>query len=236
MIPALDTAPPAFHGSPFRADALTEPVVLQHLEQLVLPLGALEDTETALRLGGEHGLAEEGLELILVGALEGGVHRRVHLHAPTLVFDPRSEIIRNGPTDLVGHVARLLVARPAVDAAASRVDPQEVLEAKINAQRSVEHAHRERHDRPAAVARLEPLHVNLEEVVISQVNVDDELALLGVEELVLLVVGRRRRVHGPNVNLMREHLEQLLLELVAALKGEPADVDIVAWGGRVWSG
>ena len=111
-----------------------------------------------------------------------------------------------------------------------------MLEAKINAQRSVEHAHRERHERPAAVARLEPLHVNLEEVVISQVNVDDELALLGVEELVLLVVGRRRRVDGPNVNLMREHLEQLLLELVAALKGEPADVDIVAWGGRVWSG
>ena len=67
-----------------------------------------------------------------------------------------------------------------------------------------QHAARQRHQRPAAVARLETLHVDVEEVVIGQVDIDDELALHRLEELELLVVarrGRREEVGRPYFNV-----------------------------------
>jgi len=78
-----------------------------------------------------------------------------------------------------------------------------VLEAKVVREGAREHLHRERHQRPAAIARLQPLHVDVQKVIVGQVNVNDELTLRGLEDLKLLMVARRRREDGANVNLER---------------------------------
>ena len=97
-----------------------------------------------------------------------------------------------------------------MNAAAARVDEQQVLEAEVLDEHLVEHARRERHDRPTSVARLDLLDVAVEELVVGQVNVDQELALHRLEELELLVVPRVGREHGANVDLVGQLRAQVL--------------------------
>lgn len=115
-----------------------------------------------------------------------------------------------------------------MDTTATRIDPEELLETKVIAQGGGEDARGERHERPAPVARLQPLHVHIEEVVIGQVNIDDELALVRLEELELLVVARRGGEDGANVDLMRQLAEQVLLERRRLLVAQVPDVNVVA--------
>lgn len=120
------------------------------------------------------------------------------------------EVVGDGGAHVIGHDARARVADPAVNAAAARVDEEQVLEAEVLDEDLVERACRERHDRPTSVARLDLLDVAVEELVVGQVNVDQELALHRLEELELLVVPRVGREHGAYVDLVRQLRTQAL--------------------------
>ena len=76
--------------------------------------------------------------------------------------------------------------------ASSRVDEELRVEAEVLDERAAEHAHRQRHHRPAAVARLEPLDVAVEEVVVGEIDIDDLLAPAGSKSLSLSEAGLRR--------------------------------------------
>mmetsp|Transcript_22800 Transcript_22800/g.73083 ORF Transcript_22800/g.73083 Transcript_22800/m.73083 type:complete len:487 (+) Transcript_22800:89-1549(+) len=230
---AFDPLPPlgAAHRRPLFEGVeqlLRDLLVLEHREQLLLPLCRVENPEPARRLALEHVRVEERLELVLVRARQRRVHRSADCKPPGSRREDGAEVVGDGAAHLVGHPPRARVAHPQVDAAAARVDAEDVLKPKVLSQRALQHTHRERHERPAAVARLEPLDVDLEEVVVGQVNVDDQLALLRLEELVLLVVRRRRGKDGSDVNLVWQLGEQVLLEAGLVLVRQVPDVHVVA--------
>ena len=118
------------------------------------------------------------------------------------------EVVGDGGAHVVGHDTRARVAAPAVNAAAARVDEEQVLEAEVLDEHLVEHARRERHDRPTSVARLDLLDVAVEELVVGQVDVDVE----GEVEAVTLA-SRGEPLMCRNIKEMLEYLRGKFLGL-----------------------
>lgn len=91
---------------------------------------------------------------------------------------------------------------------------------------------RDRHDRPAGIARLELASVDLEEIVVRQVNIENELALHGLEDLELFVLGWRCRIRRANVDLVRQFFGQVFAERLGVIIAQIADVHVIARGER----
>mmetsp|Transcript_3169 Transcript_3169/g.10704 ORF Transcript_3169/g.10704 Transcript_3169/m.10704 type:complete len:241 (+) Transcript_3169:1030-1752(+) len=176
----------------------------------------------------QHRPHEEWLQLLLIRPLQRRVERLGDAEASGSWIEHRPQVVRHRSPHLVGHQPGARVARPQVDPAPPGIDAQDVLEPKVFAQGALEHAHGESHQGPAAVARLETLDIDLEEVVVGQVYVNDHLPLHRLEQLVLFVVARRGAEDGANVDLVRQFGGQLLLQAGRILKREIPDVDVVA--------
>ena len=105
------------------------------------------------------------------------MHRDRDLEAARRRVELGAEEVGDGRSALRSSWRAARVAHPAVDTTAAGVDPQQVLEAKILGERG-EHAERQGHERPAAIARRRAVFTSaVEEVVVGQVDIDDELAL-----------------------------------------------------------
>ena len=196
--------------TPALQEACLDLLVAEHVEEPQLARLLVELAEAALGLAPQDGLPEKGLEVLVVRTPQRRVHGLRDGQPAGGGVELGGEVVGDGGAHVVGHDARARVAAPAVDAAAARVDEEQVLEAEVAHEDLVEHTRREGHDRPTPVARLDLPDVAVEELVVGQVNVDQELALHRLEELELLVVARVRREHGADVDLVGQLLQQVL--------------------------
>jgi len=197
-------------ATPELQEARLDLLVAEHVEETQLARLLVELAEAALGLAPQDGLPEEGLEVLVVRTPQRRVHGLRDGQPAGGGVELGREVVGDGGAHVVGHDARARVAAPAVDAAAARVDEEQVLEAEVADEDLVEHARREGHDRPTPVARLDLADVAVEELVVGQVNVDQELALHRLEELELLVVARVSREHGADIDLVGQLLQQVL--------------------------
>ena len=101
-----------------------------------------------------------------------------------------------------------LVRDPAVNTATARIDPEEVLEAKVLAQRLVDDLDGDRHERPAAVADGSAGAAEAHVVIVGHIDIKDQLALDIAELGHGVVVLGRRRADAANVDLDRHLLHK----------------------------
>jgi len=122
-----------------------------------------------------------------------------------------------------------LVRHPAMDTTTTRVDPEQVLEAKVLAQRRVQHLDGRDHETPALVADGGTLAARADVVVVRQVDIEHELALLGhkVGRADLALVRRGHGEDGADVDLEGQCLGHGRLHLGRVVERLVADVRVV---------
>mmetsp|Transcript_25492 Transcript_25492/g.78556 ORF Transcript_25492/g.78556 Transcript_25492/m.78556 type:complete len:312 (-) Transcript_25492:249-1184(-) len=173
-------------------------------------------------------LDEDGLEEA-ESTFEGRVERRLELRllCRVLVARDDGEVLDDGEARVVGELAARGVGDPAVDAAAARVDPHDVLEAEVVAERGVDDFDGRVHVVPALAADARALAAGPDVVVVGKVNVEDELALLGPEVLDRQMVARRRVEDRPDVDLVRLALRHQRLHARRVREALVPDVHVV---------
>jgi hypothetical protein len=131
------------------------------------------------------------------------------------------------------HLPRPLVADPSVGASTARVDPQDVLEAKVLAQSHVHDLDGHCDPLPAQRAYLGALAAGADGVVVGHVDIKHQLLLHGAEHAALahrLAVARVCAVDGPDFEARGDLLHALLAEHVGRGEGLVAQVGVVGQG------
>lgn len=140
------------------------------------------------------------------------------------------EVVCDTPPLLVVHFSGALVADPGVSASSTRVDPQDVLEAKVLPQCCVDHLDGHCDKGPAFVADVCALTARSDVVVIRHIDIKDQLfgdraECTGFAQR--LPVTRVGRVDGADFETDGRHLHALLAELVGREEGLVSDVCVV---------
>mmetsp|Transcript_25024 Transcript_25024/g.62547 ORF Transcript_25024/g.62547 Transcript_25024/m.62547 type:complete len:435 (+) Transcript_25024:215-1519(+) len=163
-------------GSPLRAHLIANLCHRDHRQHWLEVLCVLQQT-----LRREDGIGPEGSQHVGVCTLQRGVQRGGRRHAldraRRVCALIHGEILGDSGAALIGQLARALVADPAVDTAAPRVNPQQVLESKVVPQALIHNLDGNCHEGPALIADVGGGATRAHVVVVRHVDVEHQLAL-----------------------------------------------------------
>ncbi|KAI3494657.1 hypothetical protein L1887_40473 [Cichorium endivia] len=192
----------------------------------------------------EHRVDEGELERATLAALAADGASQARMQAPSActahpacidLFDLAGTALDDlEPSDdgfarVVGEVESFAVRDPYMDTTTTRIDPEQMLEAEILAQRLVEHLHRDGDKRPATLADALTRTACAHLVVVRHVDIEYQLALHGLERSLLhgFAVFGLGRVDRANLESRRVEATHLFLELVGGRERVVTQVGLV---------
>lgn len=124
------------------------------------------------------------------------------------------QVVGDGPAPVVGKFAGSRVADPGVRTTTTRIDPHDVLETKVLAQRGIHDFDCHRDECPAFRADVSFRTASADVVVICQINIENQLfrQRFHLTAPKRFPVSRIRTVDGADLETGRVHLQDIFAE------------------------